>query len=319
MPLIPKEDSTNEETVAEKKLALERADATETKLRSRLEVTGQRVSALAIECGDTSSAVYIGEAEDASEERLAELRSVAAAKLVELDATKAEQQALTHAVSVAASQTGEARMALVRVQHRNHVNRISKLLERLLGEVVRLENHIDECAGSWRKICEHVATLRSSWPGDASTLNLIDVGVLWDLTELQLYKSSAVCSDPHLGFFVEAKGASRFPGAKCNDPLLQNPEKIRPMSDQVEEIRQHLLDVLQGRKDGRTGALTAAGIEAASVTQVGAELKQGRLASEQAPIHQPTLAEKLAAVSGGIRPGAILKDGEVIADVTPAS
>jgi hypothetical protein len=317
MPLIPKEDPTNEETVTEMKAALERAEKTEAALRTRLEATSARVSALTIECGDASSAAYIAEAqEDVSEERLAELRSVAAAKLVELDATKAEQQALTHAVSVAASQTGEARMALARVQHRNHINRVSKNLERFLAEVVRLENSIDVSVASWRKCCSHVQTLRSSWPGDQSTLDLIDVGVLWDLVELQTFKASAVVDD-YLGV-SQPRSANRYPGSKCSDPLLSRPEKIRSMSDTVEEIRQHLLDVLQGRKDGRTGQLTAAG-EAASDIQVGAEIKDGRLASEPAPIRQYTLQEKLAAVSGGIRPGAQLKDGQVIADVTPAS
>jgi hypothetical protein len=323
MPLIPKEDQTNEETVTNAKAALESREQVEAALRSRLEAASARVKALTIESEDLASDVHIAEAEQADDARLTELRETRNEKLEALAAEKIQVESLTHAVAKAAAQSGEARMALARIQNQNHINRISKLLERMLAEVVRLENHIDSCSASWKKINEHLVSLHSTWPGDQLNLDLLNpAGALWSLVELQIYKSSAVCLDPHLGYFVEAKGASRFPGAKCNDVALQNPEKIRSLSDQVDEVRRHLMDILHGRKDGRTGQLTAKGIEAASVTRSGIELKDGRPVGEEAPIHQPTLQEKLAAAALGKShlTGADLKQGVVIpADVTPAS
>lgn len=250
MGQIPAEDKTIEETVTEAKAALEARESTEATLRARLGDATKRVDELTTACGNLSAEWHIAEAEQASELRLAELRESRDAKFADLRKARAEVESLTHAVSVSAGRTSDARIALTRVAYRNSINRCSKRLERLLAETVRLENAIDTSVGHYRKILEHIEALKSSWPGgELPPLEIFSGAGLTAAIQEHTWRVSADI-DPYLNL-----PKSKYPGAHCFDLLLAGrPDAIVPLSDRIDDARRHLLDVLEGRKDSRTGA-----------------------------------------------------------------
>jgi hypothetical protein len=175
MGLIPKTDSVEETEIkvtAAKEVHAARVEV-ETRLRTRLQAAGAQVEALTAAAGDASADIYLREASGETEEGVAMCRETAAKKIAELDAAKAEQIALQNALRIAEGQATDARLAVVRIQNRNHMVRVSKLLERMFNEVGRLELAIETSAESWKKINGHFETLVSCWPGDQNTLAMI--------------------------------------------------------------------------------------------------------------------------------------------------
>ena len=150
----------------------------------------------------------------------------------------------------------------VEVERHGNAYRV-RLGDRWLRAGIKVSKIVGDYTDAWRELCARTQEIRGAWPqSNVPELPLLDPkGGLFAAVQLEIYRQSAVLNDLA---FAEPTGAARAPGGKSG--LEFNPERIKPLVDEMDGVRAWLASVLEERVDGRTGQPIPSTTEPAAAT-----------------------------------------------------
>jgi hypothetical protein len=170
----------------------------------------------------------------------------------EYEAANAEAKRLADAARVAASKLAAAHAHETLTANADQIARIDKILKAGHDTAVEFQAAFGKAIKYWRKLCEQREAVILAYPGGRPPAGcLFDTDGLWTALQREIYRQSVI-PNPQTG--TPQKRGGIFPGARAGDlSLLAQPHKLQSLSDAIEKANGHVLDVLHGRKDLRTG------------------------------------------------------------------